>query len=59
MKQSLLSILVASLLFGCGGDESNNSTNTTPPTVEPDLPPDQPDIGVTTYQGKLFIHSKQ
>ncbi|WP_155485328.1 DUF4092 domain-containing protein, partial [Vibrio harveyi] len=59
MKRSLLSILVASLLFGCGGDESNNSTNTTPPTVEPDLPPDQPDIGVTTYQGKLFIHSKQ
>ncbi|WP_050909232.1 SslE/AcfD family lipoprotein zinc metalloprotease [Vibrio campbellii] len=59
MKRSLLSILVASLLFGCGGDENNHSTSTTPPTVEPDLPPDQPDIGVTTYQGKLFINGKQ
>ncbi|WP_045498521.1 SslE/AcfD family lipoprotein zinc metalloprotease [Vibrio hyugaensis] len=59
MKRSLLSILVASLLFGCGGDENKHSTNTTPPTVEPELPPDQPDIGVTTYQGKLFINGKQ
>ncbi|WP_050917814.1 SslE/AcfD family lipoprotein zinc metalloprotease [Vibrio campbellii] len=59
MKRSLLSILVASLLFGCGGDENSHSTSTTPPTVEPDLPPDQPDIGVTTYQGKLFINGNQ
>ncbi|GAK20268.1 accessory colonization factor AcfD precursor [Vibrio sp. JCM 19052] len=36
MKRSLLSILVASLLFGCGGDENKHSTSTTPPTVEPD-----------------------
>ncbi|WDZ71690.1 hypothetical protein PWW31_10870 [Vibrio harveyi] len=51
MKRSLLSILVASLLFGCGGDESNNSTELPTPEI--------PDIEDNIYQGKLFIHSKQ